>query len=395
MTSESMLASEPLRLLTVTNYFPSHGGGIERVAERLTEEFGKHRILVEWISSDTDPPPEPTSNRASISVPTLNVIERRTQLPYPIWWPSGLPALWRAIGRADVVHVHEHLYFGSILAVCMARLRGHPVMVTQHMGALGLRKRLFTAVYEAAARGLGFVIFGLATRVVFISANVRSFFRLDECAKARLVFNGIDPVRFKPTSEERRRALRAELGIEPHRLAVLFVGRYVRKKGLHILESLASGHPDLLWVFAGAGPEDPSNWNRDNVLQLGRVAQEKLSDLYQAADLLILPSSGEGLPLVVQEALACGLGVLSTEEVRDACPPAKELIRAHTTPRNAPDIEGWGRAIRRVLADPKYLGEREERARRAHQLWSWESCASQYLLLFDEIRPKHALGGVQ
>src|SRR6185437_2041797 len=136
-------------------------------------------------------------------------------------------------------------------------------------------------------------------------------------------------------------------------------------------------------------------WNRDNVLQLGRVAQEKLSDLYQAADLLILPSSGEGLPLVVQEALACGLGVLSTEEVRDACPPAKELIRAHTTPRNAPDIEGWGRAIRRVLADPKYLGEREERARRAHQLWSWESCASQYLLLFDEIRPKHALGGVQ
>lgn len=390
-----MLASEPLRLLTVTNYFPSHGGGIERVAERLTEEFGKQHILVEWISSDTDPPPEPISSRSSVSVHAFNVVERWTQLPYPIWSPTGLPALWRAIGMANIVHVHEHLYFGSILAVCMARLRGRPVIVTQHMGALGLRRRTSTAVYEAAARGLGRVIFGLATRIVFISANVRSFFHRDECAKARLVFNGIDPLRFMATSEERRRTLRVELGIDPHRRAVLFVGRYVRKKGLHILESLTSRFPELLWVFAGAGPEDPSNWNRDNVLQLGRIAQERLPAIYQAADLLILPSSGEGLPLVVQEALACGLGVLSTEEVRDACLPAKDLIRAHTTPRTAPDIDGWERALRGVLTDVSYLGEREERARRAHQLWSWEICASQYLLLFNEIRPKPVSTQVQ
>jgi glycosyltransferase involved in cell wall biosynthesis len=169
----------------------------------------------------------------------------------------------------------------------------------------------------------------------------------------------------------------------------------VRKKGLHILESLAARFPEPLWVFVGAGPEDPSRWKRENVLVLGRVQHDRLPGIYQAADLLILPSSGEGLPLVVQEALACGLAVLSTQEVRDACPAAKDMIRAHETPRATPDPEGWERALREVLSDVTYLEGRDERARRAHDLWSWEDCASQYLLLFDEITSKPQLERVQ
>ena len=389
-----MSASRPLRLLTVTHYFPSHGGGIERVAERLTDEFCKQNVVVEWLSADTDPPPEPAWNRSARSVRAFNVVERCIQLPYPIWSISALPVLWRAIGKSDVVHVHEHLYFGSILAVCMGRLRGRPVVITQHMGALGLHTRHFTAVYEAAARALGCLIFGLATRIVFISANVRTFFGRNECAKTQLIFNGIDPERFKAVLDDQRGLLRADLGIDPQRQVILFVGRYVRKKGLRILESLAARCPAPLWVFVGTGPETPSNWSRDNVLDLGRIEHDRLPGIYHAADLLILPSSGEGLPLVVQEALACGLGVLSTEEVRDACPPARDLIRAHATPRIGTDIDGWEHALRDVLADAKYLKTRDERARRAHQLWSWERCASQYLHVFDNITSKRAPAGV-
>ena len=385
----------PLRLLTVTNFFPAHGGGIERVAERLIAEFGRRQVAVEWLSSDTDPSPESTPGRAVVALKTCNAVERITQLPYPIWSLSALPTLWRAIGRCDVVHVHEHLYFGSILAVCFARLRGRPVIVTQHMGALGLRARLLTTVYETAARALGILIFALATRVVFISANVRDFFRRGTDAKSRLVFNGLDTSRFKSIPEEERQRIRAELGIGPQRRMILFVGRYVRKKGLHILEALASRFPEALWVFVGSGPEDPSQWKRDNVLVLGKVQHDRLAGIYQAADLLILPSSGEGFPLVVQEALACGLGVLSTQEVRNACPAAQEIIRAHETPRMASDIEGWEAALRKVLADVEYLARREQRAQDAHRLWSWEDCAAQYLRLFDEMTSKPRLENVQ
>lgn len=380
-----MSAPRSLRLLTVTNYFPAHGGGIERVAERLIAEFGKRDLIVEWISSDTDPAPESTANRAVVPVRTFNVVERCTQLPYPIWSLSALPSLWKAIGRSDVVHVHEHLYFGSILGVCMARLRRRPVVVTQHMGALGLHSRSLTAVYQAATRVLGLVIFSLATRIVFISANVRSFFSLETRSKASLIFNGIDPNRFEAPSDTLRRNLRAQLGISPERQAVLFVGRFVRKKGLRILELLTSRFPRVLWVFAGSGPESPTIWRRDNVLVLGKLEHSRLASVYQAADLLILPSSGEGFPLVVQEALSCGLGVLSTEEVGNACPAATDMIRMRPTPRVDADVDGWEKTLREMLDDRSYLERRFERASRAHQLWSWERCATEYLTLFAEI----------
>jgi phosphatidylinositol alpha-1,6-mannosyltransferase len=380
-----MSAQRPLRLLTVTNYFPAHGGGIERVAERLIDEFGNRQLMVDWISSDTDPPPESTRNRAVVPVRTFNVVERCTQLPYPIWSLSALPQLWRAVGRSDVVHVHEHLYFGSILGVCMARLRGRPVVVTQHMGALGLQSRRLTAVYEVGARVLGRFVFGLATRIVFISANVRTFFSRDSCAKTSLIFNGLESGLFEAPTETLRQDLRARLGIAPERQVVLFVGRFVRKKGLKILEVLTSRFPEVLWVFAGAGPEDPAAWRRENVLVLGKLEHSRLVGAYQAADLLILPSSGEGFPLVVQEALSCGLGVLSTDEVGNACPAAADMIRMRPTPRLEADVEGWVTALRQALQDQSYLHDRFERAHRARELWSWERCAAEYLRLFAEI----------
>jgi len=66
-------------------------------------------------------------------------------------------------------------YFSSLLAVAIARLRRRPVIITQHMGALGLGNRSLTRLYEVGARLLGRATFNAAAREVFISANVRLF----------------------------------------------------------------------------------------------------------------------------------------------------------------------------------------------------------------------------
>lgn len=378
-------ARPALQIATITHFFPAHGGGLELVAEKLAGEFAARGAAVEWFASATDLPPQPAENRVTIAVGAVNIIERLTQLPYPLWSPAAYPALWHAIGAADIVHIHEHLYFSSILSVIMARLRRRPIVITQHMGALGLPNKGLTFLYESLARLLGRIIFAAATRTVFISANVRSFFRLDKSPKASLIFNGIDIDRFTATSTAQRFEARARLGFPVGQRIALFVGRFVRKKGFHILEALAHRLPEVLWVFVGSGPENPAAWHRENVVVVGRVKHEDLPAFYQSADLLILPSTGEGFPLVVQEALACGLGVLSTDEVRSACPQAEDLIRARPTPREAADIAGWEAAARTTLTDESYLEDRHTRARRARELWSWDHCAFQYMQLFEEI----------
>lgn len=380
-------ADVPLRLVTITHCFPAHGGGVERVAGRLVEEFAARGVRIEWLSSDTEQPPRSALNCVATPLATFNFVERLTQLPYPIWKPCAISRLWKAIGTAHVVHIHEHLYVGSIMATVIARLRDRPVVITQHMGALGLGNRLLTALYAAGARLLGALLFPAAARSIFVSANVCRFFNRQSDQRSRLLFNGIDVKQFTAVPSDARRLLRIQLGMPFDRRVVLFVGRFVRKKGLRILEALTQKFPEVLWVCVGSGPEDPAKWQHVNVRVVGRVEHDRLAAYYQASDLLLLPSYGEGFPLVVQEALACGLAVLSTEEVATACPAAQHMIRSLPTPRGRVAIGAWEEGIRATLHDDRYLEARASRSEQARRLWSWERCAAGYLEVFDEVHP--------
>ena len=71
--------------------------------------------------------------------------------------------------------------------------------------------------------------------------------------------------------------------------------------------------PDWRFWMAGFGPIDPDKWLLPNVHVLKNRKGQSLAELYQAADLLLIPSYGEGFPLVIQEAMACGLPVITTE----------------------------------------------------------------------------------
>jgi len=369
-----------MRLVTITHCFPARGGGIELVADELIEQFVRLGYEVEWFSSNTASAPQASPGRRAISVPTWNFVEQWTQLPFPIWSLGIIPQLWSAIGRAQVVHVHEHLYMGSILATAIARLRRRPVIITQHAGAADFDNRALTLFYRFMTKRLGKLMFPAAAGVVFISANVRSFFAQQTNTRSRLIFNGLDSDSFVPAKAAQRQALRSRLGLSPQRPAILFVGRFLHKKGLDLIQTLAPLFRQADWLLVGAGPENPSAWSEPNVRVVGRLPHHELAAHYQACDLLILPSRGEGFPLVVQEALACGLGVLSTDEVAAACPPASQLIRS--VPLSERTTERWQQALTALLADIEYLDARTSRSQQARNLWSWQRCAAEYFALF-------------
>src|SRR4029453_13710967 len=109
-------------------------------------------------------------------------------------------------------------------------------------------------------------------------------------------------------------ALRAKLELAESQIVFIFVGRFVEKKGIQIVRHLAVRFPDITWLLVGWGPEDPARWHLKNVRVVGKRTSPDIAELYQAADLLVLPSVGEGFPLVVQESMSCGTPVaISTE----------------------------------------------------------------------------------
>src|SRR5438132_170642 len=116
----------------------------------------------------------------------------------------------------------------------------------------------------------------------------------------------VDTSLFRPPTAGERRAARQRLGWPEGRQKVLFVGRLIPDKGVLLLLQAVDGTYDI----AFCGPGDPAilgHVPRAGVEYLTPRPQSELVSLYHAADLLVLPSAREGFPLVVREALACGL----------------------------------------------------------------------------------------
>jgi len=370
-----------MRITLVTHYFPAHRGGVERMAGQLAERLAAQGVArIDWHASDCDAPPAPAPGVTVVAAASCNLLERAVGVPYPLWSPGALLRLARAVRSANVVHLHDCLYLPVLAAFAAARFgRRRPVVVTQHIGHVPYRNPVLRLVHAAANRLCGAWVLGGADQVVFESETVRAYFaeRVRFRSPPLLIENGVDTGTFRPCSAAERRERRAQLGVPPGKPLLLFLGRFVEKKGLGVLRELSAQIPHAHWLFAGWGPIDPAAWGQANVSVRLRPGHEDLTALYQAADLLVLPSVGEGFPLSVQEAMACGTPALIGAETAAGCPAAHEVLLREATGEGSTGL--WRARIEALIASPATLeGMRARVAAFAREQWSWERATARY-----------------
>jgi phosphatidyl-myo-inositol dimannoside synthase len=376
-----------MRVLVVTHYFAEHRSGVEIIAGELANRWARRGVEVTWVATDEG---HGSSNGEVTRRPVTgwNFTERRLGFPYPIWAPWGLARLWREVARCDIVHLHDSLYMGNVAAYVAARCLSKPVVVTQHIGTVPYSRRLLRGLLGAANRTIARVVLAGADRNVYYSPKVRRYFAgLFHTRRLPVDLpNGVATETFHPADPEARRALRERFGWRPDRPVFLFVGRFVEKKGLKFLGTLARELPGVDWVFVGWGPEDPAQWGLPNVRCVGSLAQHEIVRYYQAADLLVLPSVGEGFPLVVQEAMACGLPVMTSPDTAAGGVGIDGLIYSVELRQ-----EDWRRELIRLSGSIQQLeAQREAVARFARANWDWERCADRYLQIFETVCKERA-----
>jgi glycosyltransferase involved in cell wall biosynthesis len=249
---------------------------------------------------------------------------RADETPRPL---RELAPTARRVHAAGVEHLHAHFAAGVALdAVRLGALLGLPFSVTAHAYDIYAVPRNLRAKLERAS----FATSGCAYTV----ADIRG---VAPRADVHEVVMGIDLDAFT-----RRRPL-------PGGRTVVAIGRLVEKKGfLTLVDAVAllRGHPSApeRVLIVGEGPERVDLERRiaahaleDVVVLLGRRSPEDVRDVLESADVLAAPSvvasSGDrdSAPLVVKEAMAMELLVVTSDEVG-----LPEFVRAPWGRRHAP-----------------------------------------------------------
>jgi glycosyltransferase involved in cell wall biosynthesis len=330
-----------MKILAVATFcFPDHFGGAERVlydvCQRLAARDHEVTLLTGRVGGATA-----EETRDGVKVVRYPVEQGSPLRFYRSVWRGVRGALARGVGAdADVLSTHQVLSAAAALAPGGSRCRARVASfyAPYHLEYLARwREGREGGAVPLVPRAIGAVL-RRADRYVLTHSQqvlVLSRYSLDQVRvlhpksveRTTIAPAGVDLERFRPATDgaERAAALaHCELPDDGVPL-LLSVRRLVPRMGLgDLLEAtarlLGEGTPVRL-AIAGDGPERPRLAARaeelgiaDHVHLLGRVPDERLPDLYRAADAFALPTrSLEGFGMVTAEALASGLPVVATD----------------------------------------------------------------------------------
>jgi len=209
-----------------------------------------------------------------------------------------------------------------------------------------------------------------------------------EAARLHVIRHGIDAA-FRRLSDQRREELRRGLGISTATM-LLHVGTGTFYKNvaatLATLRALRDSGTDAVLVRVGEplGHRDRAEQNRlglnASVLELGRVGDERLAEVYNAADVLLFPSFAEGFGWPVLEAMACGTPVVASDI------PALREVGGDAIRYAAPNDTGaFADAVRSLVAEPGGRTAAVERGLARAKEFDWRRAIDEYEALYREV----------
>jgi glycosyltransferase involved in cell wall biosynthesis len=279
----------------------------------------------------------------------------------------------------DAIHSHEFAMavYGTVVA---HRLRC-PHVISLHGNQRMLDKLQRRLALRWAVRN--------STATVAVSTSTRTHL-LD---RLRLGVDDITVIRNGvPATRGSRNTTRAALGLSPDQVVLFAAGSLVERKGFHLLiEALGrlkerdALSPKVHLFIAGEGSYRPTIEGaiREHAMEAHATLlgyRLDIADLQAAADLFVMPSLWEGLPLAVLEGMFAGNPIVATRTsgIPEAITHGVEGLLVEPG-----DVEGLAGALERVLGDPDLRAELGARAlARAHADFTIERMTDDYLALY-------------
>ena len=390
------------KILVLTSSFPYRGGEYEglfifELCKRLSEKY-KVTVLAPYLPGQ----------KKTEEIFGIKII--RFQYAWPSSWQGicyreGMlanlknnPFLWfllpgflismvvagvRIVRRLNIDLIHAHWIFPSGLAgALVAKFVKVPLAVTAHGSDIMLLENFFFRQFSKVAIKQAKIITAVSQR----GADQIELVLKNKKLKIQVLPMGVDTTLFFPSMQI--------TGSSP--LQLLFVGRLYSNKGLKFLinslPEILKYHPSVELKVVGLGSlaerlkQLVKNLNLESKVKfLGAIDNSKLPDFYRSSAVFILPSSSEGLPVSLLEAMSSGCPAVVT-----AVGGIPEVVEHGKTglliqPRSSQQIS---EAVNLILGDQELRKRISVSARElVEKKFNWHVIAEKFKQIYEEVIP--------
>ncbi len=301
--------------------------------------------------------------------------------------------------------VHSHTWYAGFAGHIAAMLYGVPHVLTAHSlepmrpwkaEQLGGGYRVSSWVERTAVEA--------AAAVIAVSAGMRedvlSTYPALDPDRVHVVKNGIDTAVWHPVPAG---SVLAELGVDPAKPIVSFVGRITRQKGVaHLVAAAHHFAPDVQLVLCAGAPDTPEIAAEVKTavehLQAARSGvfwvqdmrpTEQIREILSASTVFVCPSVYEPLGIVNLEAMACGTAVVASDVggIPEVVNDGHTGLLVHYDKANTAHFEQeLAYAVNTLVADPRRATEFGRAGRqRCIDEFSWAAIAEQTLEVYRKV----------
>lgn len=312
-------------------------------------------------------------------------------------------------GAGQATVAHSHTWYTGLAGHLAALLYGIPHVLTAHSlepmrpwkaEQLGGGYRVSTWVEKTAVEA--------ADAVIAVSSGMRddvlrTYPALDP-NRVHVVRNGIDTEVWYPTSPANpAESVLTELGVDPHRPIVAFVGRITRQKGVaHLVAAAHRFAPEIQLVLCAGAPDTPEIAAEVSaaVDELARARTgvfwvremlpiSKIREILSAATVFVCPSVYEPLGIVNLEAMACATAVVASDVggIPEVIADGHTGLLVHYDPADAAGFEArLAETVNSLVGDPERARQFGQAGRaRCIEEFSWTHIAEQTLEIYRKV----------